>query len=95
MEENVNRCFFLMETLCQGVWVGFANSAVDAGVEKFSLPKKEMPKKSRAYIVSHYSKILQCTIVLFQKAFSVMGQIILPYVLSTQHTQNDKNKSTG
>lgn len=44
--------FFLMETLCQGVWVEFANSAMDAGVENFSLPKKEMPKKSRAYIVS-------------------------------------------
>lgn len=41
--------FFLMETLCQGVWVGFANSAVNTGVENFSLPKKEMPKKSRAY----------------------------------------------
>lgn len=41
-----------METLCQGVWVGFANSAVDAGEEDFSLPEKEMPKKSSAYIVS-------------------------------------------
>lgn len=41
-----------MESVCQGLWVGFATSAVDAGVENVSLPKKEMPKKSRAYIVS-------------------------------------------
>lgn len=68
--------FFLLETLCQGVWVGFANSAVNTGVENFSLPKKDMPKQ----LLSSYSKILKCTIIIFNSDFSLMGHMILPYL---------------
>lgn len=38
--------FFIGDLVSEGVWVGFAHSAVDSGVENVSLPKKEMPKKS-------------------------------------------------
>lgn len=56
--------------------MGFANSAVNTGVENFSLPKKDMPKQ----LLSSYSKILKCTIIIFNSDFSLMGHMILPYL---------------